>query len=87
MKNSSKKYLAVLLMLGMQWISACSDKFLEIKPKGTDLESNYYRNAQEAFNGLIAVYDVVGWQSSGYITKVGAMNSASDDHYAGGGGP
>jgi len=87
MKNSSKKYLAVLLVLGMQWISACSDKFLEIKPKGTDLETNYYRNAQEAFNGLIAVYDVVGWQSSGYITKVGAMNSASDDHYAGGGGP
>ncbi|MCK7556619.1 RagB/SusD family nutrient uptake outer membrane protein [Chitinophaga sedimenti] len=58
-----------------------------MKPRGTDLEANYYRNETEAFNGLVAVYDVVGWQSSNYVTRIGAMNAASDDHLAGGGGP
>ncbi|SEK36934.1 RagB/SusD family nutrient uptake outer membrane protein [Parapedobacter koreensis] len=66
---------------------ACSDSFLDVKPRGTDLEANYYRNRQEAFNGLVAVYDVVGWQGGGYVTKINAVSAASDDHYAGGGGP
>src|SRR3712207_2743250 len=82
-----KRYLtyAVALSVGMQLFSACSDDFLEVKPKGLNVESNYYRNQQEAFNGVLAVYDAVGW-SDGLITKVGAMNSASDDFKAGGGG-
>ncbi|WP_200975810.1 RagB/SusD family nutrient uptake outer membrane protein [Echinicola sp. 20G] len=68
-------------------LGACSDSFLEIKPKGTNLEANYYQNQQEAYNGLVAVYDVVGWQGGGFVTKQNALNAASDDHYAGGGGP
>jgi hypothetical protein len=83
---SVKKYIATLL-IGSQLLSACTTEFLEVTPKGTNLEANYYRNQTEAFNGLVAAYDVVGWQGGGYVTKVGAMNAASDDHYAGGGGP
>ncbi|MDI9873050.1 RagB/SusD family nutrient uptake outer membrane protein [Flectobacillus rivi] len=83
---SIKKYIATLL-IGSQLLSACTTEFLEVTPKGTNLEANYYRNQTEAFNGLVAAYDVVGWQGGGYVTKVGAMNAASDDHYAGGGGP
>lgn len=67
-------------------LQACSDSFLELKPRGTDLESNYYRNRQEAYNGLVAIYDVVGFQSGSYTTKILATSAASDDHYAGGGG-
>lgn len=70
---------------GIFFLSACSTDFLEVKPVGTDLEENYYRNAQEAYNGLVATYDVVGWIGNNLVTKVGAVNSASDDHYAGGG--
>jgi len=73
--------------MGVFFVTSCSDEFLEVKPRGLDLESTYYKNRDEAYNGLIAVYDVVGFMSSGLITKVGAVNSASDDHYAGGGGP
>ncbi|MBK1438623.1 RagB/SusD family nutrient uptake outer membrane protein [Parapedobacter sp. ISTM3] len=76
-------YSCTVALLG----SACSDSFLDVKPRGTDLEANYYRNRQEAFNGLVAVYDVVGWQGGGYVTKINAVSAASDDHYAGGGGP
>lgn len=74
-------------LIGIAIFVSCGDEFLEVQPKGTDLESNYYRNRQEAYNGLVAVYDVVGYMSGGLVTKVGAVNSASDDHFAGGGGP
>ncbi len=33
------------------------------------------------------MYDIVGYQGSGFVTKVGALDAASDDHFAGGGGP
>lgn len=72
---------------GITILAACSKSFLEIDPKGQFIESNYYRNQDEAFAGLVAVYDVVGWQGSGFITKIGALMAASDDHMAGGGGP
>src|SRR5690606_40804495 len=81
-----KKYLAAIALTALT-LSSCSDDFLEIKPRGTDLESNYYQNQEEAFNGLVAVYDVVGMQSGGYVTKLTSLNAASDDHFAGGGGP
>lgn len=81
-----KKYLAAVTLAALT-LSSCSDSFLDIKPRGTDLESNYYQNQQEAFNGLVAVYDVVGMQSGGFVTKVNSLNAASDDHFAGGGGP
>lgn len=78
------KYLTICIA-GALTFSACKDSFINVAPKGTDLESNYYRNQAEAFNGLIAVYDVVGWQGGGLVTKVNTMDAGSDDHFAGGG--
>lgn len=66
-------------------MAACKKSFLDVTPKGTNLESGYYRNQAEAFNGLVAVYDVIGWQGNGFVTKENALNAGSDDHYAGGG--
>ncbi len=77
-------YIAVLAA-GLQIFSSCSD-FLEVKPKGLDLESEYYSNQQEAFSALVAVYDVVGWQGGLLTTKEGVAMAASDDHYGGGEG-
>lgn len=84
--NKTIKYFLYSCTIALMG-AACSDSFLEVKPRGTDLEANYYRNRQEAFNGLVAVYDVIGWQGGGYVTKINAVSAASDDHYAGGGGP
>ena len=75
-----------ILALGAQLLSGCKKDFLEVKPKGIDLESNYYKNQSEAFNGLVAVYDVVGWQGGNLVTKEGVAMAASDDHLGGGEG-
>ena len=83
----NKRYIHIMALLfgGLCFMSACQDSFLEVKPIGTSLEDNYYRNADEAFNGLIAAYDALNWVG-GFNTKIGVSNAASDDHFGGGGG-
>ncbi|MDB5022652.1 MAG: RagB/SusD domain protein [Mucilaginibacter sp.] len=83
-----KKYLKYLAIFTgcMLIVTACKKSFLSVTPKGTNLESQYYRDQTEAFNGLVAVYDVIGYQSGGLITKENAMDAGCDDEVAGGGG-
>ncbi len=79
------KYLIALVAGGL-FLNSCSKDFVEVKPRGTALEDNYYRNADEAFNGLVAAYDPLGTECGAtYSNKLGPLNSASDDCYAGGG--
>lgn len=85
MKNTYIKYAAILA-LGLPALSACDKDFLEVEPRGTVLESNYYSNPQEAFAGLVAAYDPLGWEAGGTFHNIAAINGASDDAYAGGGG-
>ncbi|WP_422004621.1 hypothetical protein [Roseivirga pacifica] len=83
MKNRLKYWS--LLVAACVFFTACSDEFLEVEPKGRSLEDNYYKNAEEAYNGLVAAYDPIGWSSGDYITKLFSTNAGSDDFYAGGG--
>lgn len=86
MKNINIKPLAILA-LGMQILSSCDKEFLEVDPKATQIESNYYKNAEEAFNGLVAAYDPIGWDgvAGGTYGNFACLNAASDDCYGGGG--
>jgi hypothetical protein len=78
-------YLSALIM-GVLLLNSCSKSWLDVEPKGTSLEANYYKNAEEAFNGLVAAYDPLGAEcGKTYSNKIGPLNSASDDCYAGGG--
>lgn len=80
------KIFIALLIGGSLFISSCSKEWLEVEPKGTTLEANFYRNAAEAFAGLVSVYDPLGWQVvRDYASKLGLLNTASDDTWAGGG--
>jgi len=87
MKKNLFRLLTIGLVASPLFFQSCSKDFLEAKPKGTDFEEFYYQDEQEALNGLVAVYDVLGWQSGNYTSKMAAMNIASDDMLAGGGGP
>jgi starch-binding outer membrane protein, SusD/RagB family len=71
---------------GLLVVAACQKDFLEVDSKGTLLESTYYQNADQAFAGLVAAYDPMGFETVNTYHNFGALNSASDDHVAGGGG-
>src|SRR5437764_1019402 len=85
MKRSFKN----IFLLGASMLllfASCKKSFLEVQPKGTNLESNYYQNAAQVFNGVVSVYDILGQQTgSSYDDKLAVMNVPSDDCYAGGG--
>ncbi|GAA5043377.1 membrane protein [Marivirga lumbricoides] len=74
-----------LLSLSLIFISGCSEEFLEVDPIANTLESNYYQTEEEMYAALVASYDPIGWLSGDFVTKLTALNAASDDVYAGGG--
>ena len=77
------KYTA--LFLALFFMGSCSKDFLELDPIGSVLESSYYQNEEEIFEALVATYDVLSWGgTSGWTMKLGLLNSASDDCFAGG---
>lgn len=84
-----KKIYLIAVFLGLQIVvTSCSEEFLEVDPKSIRLESEYYKNPDEAFNGLVAAYDPMGWEgesgAGGYATFP-CLVAASDEAYAGGG--
>lgn len=83
------KYLA-LWFAALPVLNSCKKSFLEVSPTGneTTLEIQYYKNAAEVFNGLVAVYDPLGSETGdSYSSKLGLLNVASDDVSAGGAAP
>jgi len=88
MKSKHIIYTGLALM-GMGAMVSCKKSFLELQPKGQFLESNYYANPDEAFAAVIAAYDPLVTETGGidntYSDPLGALNSASDDCFAGGG--
>lgn len=81
-----KKISLFTMLLALTVLVSCNKDWLDVKPHGTTLEANYYRNADEAFAGLISAYDPLGFEVvKDYASKVGLLNTASDDCYAGGG--
>jgi len=82
-----KKYIKFLTIstIGTVVLVGCTKDFLTVAPKGTTLEAQYYQNSDQAFAALVAVYDVLGWQGGGFVSKENAMDSGCDDELAGGG--
>ena len=84
MKTIKIKFLFIAIAIIITMVS-CEKDFLDVQPKGTNLESSYYKNETEAFAGLVAVYDIMRKNSNGFENIITMMNAGSDDHYAGGG--
>ena len=91
MKN---KYLIKISVLAgcilLIAVTGCKKSFLQTPPKGLDLQSTYYSNPSEAFAGLVAVYHNLSIETANngdgsYSNKLGPLNSAGDECYAGGG--
>jgi len=82
-KVSSYLFIAVALMISLV---SCDKGFIEVQPKGQFLSANYYSDKDQAFAGLVGVYDVMRKNSSGFENMITMMNAGSDDQVAGGGG-
>jgi len=77
---------AILASLILMLLAACSKDFITIQPKGQFLTQNYYTNRDQAYSGLVAVYDLLRKNAGGFENMITMMNAGSDDNYAGGGG-
>lgn len=89
MKNKRFIYksLSVLLLTGATFGAvSCNDSNLEdVKNTGTFDTENYFKNEEQSFSGLVAVYDLLRKYSGGFENDVTFFNAASDDFYSGGG--
>lgn len=75
----------ILVLAALLLATSCKKDFLELQPKGTELEANYYKTQDQILQGLVATYDVLGWEGTdGWNMQLGLLNAASDDCYAGG---
>lgn len=78
------KRLLYISIIGLFFFS-CSEDFLELKPRGSETEANFYQTEEQLFQGIIATYDVLPWGgTSGWTMSLGLLNAASDECYAGG---
>ena len=78
-------YIAGLGLLASILLPSCTTDFLELKPRGTMLETNFYQTEEELMEALVATYDVLQWGgTNGWTMTLGLLNAASDDTYAGG---
>ncbi len=83
LKNIKAYILPALFITTL--LASCGKDFLEMKPRGTELEDNFYKNEEQVFQGLIAAYDVMQWgNTGGYTMKMPLLTVASDEAHAGG---
>ncbi|KQS41415.1 RagB/SusD family nutrient uptake outer membrane protein [Pedobacter sp. Leaf194] len=84
MNNKNIKSLMAIVAVMVVFVS-CKKDYLELTPRGTALEDNFYKNETEVMQGVIAVYDVTQWGTTGgYTMKMPLLSAASDDCFAGG---
>jgi len=75
----------VSLFIAVFALAGCTKDFLELEPRGTELESGFYQTEEEIFEGLVAAYDMLTeGLGGGWAMPVGLLNAASDDTFAGG---
>lgn len=77
-----KRYI-ILFVVVTAFLGACSDEFLETTPYDKKVIENFYKTPQDAFEGLVAAYDVLQSDDYGHIVLMSEI--ASDNAFGGGG--
>ncbi len=78
--NTAKASFIILLLAG------CDD-FLDLKPLDQEVSTNFYQTQDHAMQALVAVYDVLTYQSTpgvAWAPFITVSDILSDDAYAGG---
>lgn len=79
--KTMKKYIKLFAVSSLFVLGACSDDFLDTEPSTTIVEENFYKTPADAFEGLVAVYDVL--QREAYGGPLLISEQASDDCFGG----
>jgi starch-binding outer membrane protein, SusD/RagB family len=77
------KYKIGIIAIALLGTMSCSKDIIDLSPRGTVLESSFYKTEGELFQGLVAAYDPLGFGTN-FTMKTGILNAASDDTHAGG---
>ncbi len=81
------KYIIFYISCIALVFSSCSDDFLDRQPLDSQVSSTFYKTEEDAQKALIAIYDVLGYQSSPGISWSPFLITAdmlSDDAFGGG---
>ncbi len=76
-----KKYIKIVCLSSLFVLGACSEDFITNEPYTDKVQENFYKTPKDAFQGLVAVYDVL--QREGYGGYHMNTEIASDNCYGG----
>lgn len=76
-----KNFIKILSLSSLIVLGSCSEDFIDNSPYTDKVEENFYKTPQDAFQGLVAVYDVL--QREGYGGFLMSTETASDNCYGG----
>lgn len=76
-----KKYIKILGIASLGLVASCTDDFIENDPYTERTEDNFYQNPEDAFEGLVAAYDIL--QREGYGGFLITSEIASDNCFGG----
>jgi starch-binding outer membrane protein, SusD/RagB family len=86
MKNMKTYITSLSILLLAMFFTGCED-FLDLKPLDREVSSNFYQTEENAMQALVAVYDVLTYQSTpgvSWAPFITVSDMLSDDAYAGG---
>jgi hypothetical protein len=76
-----KTYIKLFALSSLLVLGSCSEDFLENEPYTDKVTENFYKTPSDAFEGLVAVYDVL--QREAYGTQLIVSEQASDNCFGG----
>lgn len=76
-----KTYIKLFAVSTLFVLGACSQDFLDTEPSTTKVEENFYKTPNDAYQGLVAIYDVL--QREAYGGPLLISEQASDDCFGG----
>jgi starch-binding outer membrane protein, SusD/RagB family len=83
-RNILLPFFALILLVSF---TACDKDFLDLKPLDREVSTNFYQTEEQAFQALVAIYDVLTYQSMpgiSWMPFVTVADALSDDAFAGG---
>ncbi|MDP5198189.1 RagB/SusD family nutrient uptake outer membrane protein [Flavobacterium sp. DG2-3] len=76
-----KTYIKLFALSSLLVLGSCSEDFLENEPYTDKVTENFYKTPSDAFEGLVAVYDIL--QREAYGTQLIVSEQASDNCFGG----